>query len=260
MDNCLVTKLKASVSNPDLPIFETMQQFTLDAIAASGNSSMTDAQKWALNKFFYQIGAIGNTALWQKVKALAIPMISNDNLSKAALNYVDNTVIATASGQFSNHGYYDGIVNIAKYSGNRKGIGIVAFSTVTADIAVTTPSTIAGVLDSDYIQCYKNNSQNSDYFNYQGTQKIVQHTAIDGFNITGDQDNLYFTSMVNGNIILIETKEAVITDSTLSSKNIIMNGFESFPIGIVFVTFGLTKEEGAKLLSACTAFRNAYLG
>lgn len=72
---CLVTKLKATVNNPNLPIFETMQQFTLNAIAASGNSSMTNAQKYALNHAFYMLGAIDNTELWQKIDYLFLPTI-----------------------------------------------------------------------------------------------------------------------------------------------------------------------------------------
>ena len=52
---CLVKTYNVVVNNPDLPILETMQQFTLNAIAASGNLSMTDEQKWALNRFFYKI-------------------------------------------------------------------------------------------------------------------------------------------------------------------------------------------------------------
>ena len=32
-----------------------MQQYTLDDIAASGNNSVTDNQKWALNELFYAL-------------------------------------------------------------------------------------------------------------------------------------------------------------------------------------------------------------
>lgn len=76
MGNCLVTKLKAAVNNPDLPVLERMQQFTLDAITASGNASMTDAQKIALNHFFYQIGAIHQDGVWSKINVLLIPMLA----------------------------------------------------------------------------------------------------------------------------------------------------------------------------------------
>lgn len=75
MENCLVTRLKAAVNNNSLPVLETMQQFTLDAIARSGNNTLTDEQKIALNHFFYQIGAISNNELWQSVDTLLLPII-----------------------------------------------------------------------------------------------------------------------------------------------------------------------------------------
>lgn len=75
MENCLVTRLKAVVNNDSLPVLETMQQFTLDAIARSGNNTLTDEQKVALNHFFYQIGAVSNNELWQSVDMLLLPII-----------------------------------------------------------------------------------------------------------------------------------------------------------------------------------------
>lgn len=112
MGNCLVTKLKAVVNNPDLPVLETMQQFTLDAIAASGNSSMTDAQKWALNHFFYQIGAIDNSGIFNKLYYLYMPIICNQNLEKAFVDYKGSNskgASALASGTaFSGNGVVSG--------------------------------------------------------------------------------------------------------------------------------------------------------
>lgn len=99
--SCLVTKLKATVNNPNLPVFETMQQFTLDAITASGNPSMTDAQKYALNHFFYQMGAIDNSSLWGKIKVILLPMICGKNLSTAIVNYKGNIVEATPDSNWS---------------------------------------------------------------------------------------------------------------------------------------------------------------
>ena len=50
MENCLVTKLKAVVNNPNLPVLKTdIDDFTKAAILASGNDSMTEAQKWGLD-------------------------------------------------------------------------------------------------------------------------------------------------------------------------------------------------------------------
>lgn len=104
-NNCLVKKYKASVNNPNLPILETMQQFTLDAIAAGGNKSMTDAQKWALNHFFYQIGAIDNNGIWSKAGFVILPIIgANKNYhpydykNNVLLFKVINTMIDTNGG------------------------------------------------------------------------------------------------------------------------------------------------------------------
>jgi hypothetical protein len=89
MNNCLVTKLKATVNNPNLPILKTdISDFTKAAILASGNDSMTETQKWALDSFFESIGAITNSVLWQKIKILYIPTIAGE-VAKAFVNYAD---------------------------------------------------------------------------------------------------------------------------------------------------------------------------
>lgn len=126
MGNCLVTKLKAVVDNPNLPIFETMQQFTLDAIAASGNTSMTDAQKWALNHFFIKIGAISNSGVYTKLQVIGLPFIGS-SLNTAVINYkeggpsasnISNTVSFSEQGITASGGN----TNICKYTitGNGK--------------------------------------------------------------------------------------------------------------------------------------------
>jgi hypothetical protein len=97
MSKTVIIKLDAVVDNPDLPVVETMQQFTLDAIAASGNNNMTDAQKWALNHFFYQIGAINNDGVFAKTKYLFLPMICGSVKGKVLVNYKDNTTYSISS-------------------------------------------------------------------------------------------------------------------------------------------------------------------
>lgn len=96
MNNCLVTKLNAVVNDDKLPVIETMQQFTLDAIALSGNENMTEEQKYALNHFFYQVGAIANSSLWQKIDFLFLPLIAGE-VNKIAANYKGLTLISGAS-------------------------------------------------------------------------------------------------------------------------------------------------------------------
>lgn len=87
---CLVEKLKVEVNNPDLPIFEPMLQFTLDAIQASGNNQMTNAQKSALNHFFYQIEVEKNDGIFSKISSLYMPLICNQSLSYALYDYKRN--------------------------------------------------------------------------------------------------------------------------------------------------------------------------
>lgn len=89
MEKCLVTKLKAVVNNPDLPYLEIMQQFTLDAITASGNTALSDEQKWALNHFFYRIGAITDSGIYSKLQVLALPFIAV-SLDTALNNYIQD--------------------------------------------------------------------------------------------------------------------------------------------------------------------------
>lgn len=90
-NNCLITRLKAVVNDDSLPVVETMQQFTLDAISKSGNESLTDSQKLALNHFFYQVGAIGNTGIWSKIRTIFIPIIGATR-SNIVLDYKNDGV------------------------------------------------------------------------------------------------------------------------------------------------------------------------
>ena len=113
-NNCLVTRLKTVVNDDSLPVIETMQQFTLDAIAASGNNNMTDAQKWALNHFFYSIGAISNSGIYSKLQVLGLPFIGT-SLGTALHNYIVGgaspaNIVPTAS-------FSDGIIGSTLPSG-----------------------------------------------------------------------------------------------------------------------------------------------
>lgn len=98
-NNCLVTKYKAVVDNPNLPVLETMQQITLDFIAKGGNMPMTDAQKLALNHFLYAVGAVDETATWNKVRSIFLPIIATE-VSKAILDYKNNGVSLNNDSRF----------------------------------------------------------------------------------------------------------------------------------------------------------------
>lgn len=108
MGNCLFTKVKGSANNPNLPILETMQQYTIDAIAASGNNSLTDAQKWALNDLFLALGVDGSKQVLSKIRKLYLPMIADD-VSKALINYATDSFVEddtpnSANWELRNHG------------------------------------------------------------------------------------------------------------------------------------------------------------
>lgn len=77
MENCLVKKFKVVVNNTNLPVLEVMSHITLDALTRGGDMQVSDAQKTALNHFFYEIGAVSNNTLWGKVRTLMLPVIGN---------------------------------------------------------------------------------------------------------------------------------------------------------------------------------------
>lgn len=84
-----------------------LDNFTKAAITASGNSSMTDGQKAALNTFFETLGAFGTaSSIWSKLDKVYLPLIAND-VANAMINYVDNSADTTPSSdywQLRNHG------------------------------------------------------------------------------------------------------------------------------------------------------------
>lgn len=129
--NCLITRLKAVVNDDSLPILETMQQFTLDAIAASGNQNMSDAQKWALNKFFTSIGAPNNSGVFSKMDYIFLPAICNHNLAKAMVNYKDNNVVSQSDTAYKFDG--NGVVKGDSVTGNYGVLALGLYSTFTQD-------------------------------------------------------------------------------------------------------------------------------
>lgn len=139
MKNCLVTKLKGTVNNPNLPILETMQQFTLDAIAASGNNNMTDEQKVALNHLFYQVGAITDNDTWAKIKVLAIPVLatpSSECTNNLVWNYKNNSNMISVK-SFSNFTGINGGLESNRSVNESLLMTLQGISTANASLIVT---------------------------------------------------------------------------------------------------------------------------
>lgn len=77
-----------------------LDNFTKAAITASGNSSMTDGQKAALNTFFETLGAFGTaSSIWSKLDKVYLPLIADD-VANAMINYVDNSADTTPSSDY----------------------------------------------------------------------------------------------------------------------------------------------------------------
>lgn len=73
-----VKVLDVDTNNSNLPILEAMEDYTLALIAAVGNNEMTDSQKWALNHFLIEIGAVDKSGIFLKLKTLLLPVIAKD--------------------------------------------------------------------------------------------------------------------------------------------------------------------------------------
>lgn len=65
-----------------------LDDFTKAAIVASGNNSLTETQKAALNELFLAMGVDGSNNVMSKIHRLYLPMIAGD-VSHALINYKD---------------------------------------------------------------------------------------------------------------------------------------------------------------------------
>ena len=100
-----------------------LSDFTLAAIAASGNSTMTAEQKSGLEKFFRSVGAKSNTGPWAKIDSIYIPMISGD-LAHAGVNYKGNVTDFVPSDTYyeiRNKGLAGKTTNAGNNTATRKG-------------------------------------------------------------------------------------------------------------------------------------------
>lgn len=109
--------------------------FTLAAIDASGNQSMTNEQKSALDTFFEKIGAFGNKSeIWSKLDKVYIPFLCS-SLSNACVNYKTNKSDKELSAErytLRNRGITGVIENPATYTeSNISEMNIIGSSNLT---------------------------------------------------------------------------------------------------------------------------------
>lgn len=113
MYNCLVTKLKEVVNDDTLPVFVNVSDYE-EYIEASGNTGMTDAQKYAVAEFFGSLGAKSSGGIWSKIKYLYLPLLCAD-VSKSLVDYkVLTSTLTTTSLAIANHGVYATAENVMK--------------------------------------------------------------------------------------------------------------------------------------------------
>ena len=264
-------------------IKKDINPFTLAAITASGNSSMTNEQKSALDTFFGNIGAFGGASdIWSKLDRVYIPFLSTE-LSKSCVNYKTNIV--------------DKYLSADRYVLRNKGITGVAESpsryTETAideDVAIDTRnlSVFGMLMESDvslvqpsFFAHYNGNSNLNRWYatfspagngailmilqgikpsgsaNYGLGESYPTSYKLMGINIRASndivylkEDNLY--SITNANSFIEGTGKdtpskslAIFTDSNMTAMS-----SNAPSIGMMFLGKGLTDAELLELKSA----------
>lgn len=130
-----------------------LDNFTKAAITASGNSSMTDGQKAALNTFFETLGAFGTaSSIWSKLDKVYLPLIADD-VANAMINYVDNSADTTPSSdywQLRNRGIVGSFetrtADSLTYTKNNFFIDVLNLSVMTLATENNTSKTLRGLL------------------------------------------------------------------------------------------------------------------
>lgn len=73
-----------------------LNAYTLAAIAASGNDSLTDTQKFALDDLFLAMGVDGSNQVMSKIRKLYLPMIAG-SVGNALINYTTDDFVKDAT-------------------------------------------------------------------------------------------------------------------------------------------------------------------
>lgn len=273
MAQCLHTRLKAEVSNPNLPVLETMQQFTLDAIAASGNSSMTDAQKWALNHFFYQIGAIDNSGIYAKLGGLYLPLICGGSLANALVDYKGNNDrdISEKNVKFQSNGLVkldpSGSVSTANiilrndYSGAVDNLSVAVMFTEELTASGTSLNTLgfkgqsadsasvivaAKASSKDYIKLFSKRAVFGESVSYKGFVSTIVGTSHNALFVSGES------------FVSTGTEDSGETDpSGLSYVNAYWNN--TTPIGIYAYGAAFSSDESTVMAKAMKELVEAFV-
>lgn len=174
-----------------------LDNFTKAAITASGNSSMTDGQKAALNTFFETLGAFGTaSSIWSKLDKVYLPLIADD-VANAMINYVDNSADTTPSSEY--------------WQLRNRGI-VGSFETRTQDrLTYTKNNFFIDMLNvSMFTLATENNTSQvmRGLLNYQGSNGSSRFLIQDSLTSVGDNRAMVFTGIApSGNAVLLGTSD-----------------------------------------------------
>lgn len=180
MKNCLQKLLKVDINDSNLPILEVMQQFTLDAITASGNSSMTDAQKWALNHLFYTLGKFDDSenSIWNKISYIFLPIIST-SVDHSCVDYVDNVNRGKASYN-SDLELVDKGLKVAENGSGTYSVFTKSGNTNVSPVNISIFRSVSSVNDNDLI---KNVGYDGDAQRYNVTSEAIGQDGRQNFTL-----------------------------------------------------------------------------
>lgn len=207
-NECLFEKLKGTVENANLPVLESIQQFTLDAIARGGGMTLTNEQMYWLNHFFYAIGAIDNTPLWNKVAVCLIPIIGTtranvvkDYRRDATLGSISSYVVNKAGGLELTFGGDFGTATGVYTATAESKVGFNAKAhTIFLVQEVTKPSETRQI---KFIANYENSKTWKTGVNFNTNNDVPMVITTDGVNTQTvaltNQTNYYLTILGVGN-------------------------------------------------------------
>lgn len=256
-----------------------LNEFTKAAIAASGNLTMNDMQKSALNTFFNKVGAFTSTGIWAKTHYAWLPIISGD-LDKAFLNYKSNEVNVVPEATYWSL-VDGGIKSLQRGIGGRnnfKSTDIITgnnLSVACLYIDTSASNLILASLGKDYYEqnitggVTGNGDSLCEITNHDGTQLVL-------LNSSGVSDNPRIVSvngtnakaLINRNIVTGSLNEEISfkleSDSTLSIdvlSNMVKGSNPPTNSGasMMFIGDALTDDEMLLLNDAMKEFKEKYL-
>lgn len=269
---------EANIGQIEIP--RELDDFTKAAIVASGNSSMTDEQKMALDTFFRSIGAIDGSGVFAKLKYLYMPVLAN-TVSYALVNYKNNSgalVPSATNWQLRNHGIVasqqDGVDDlIVNDSFDENDISIFAYNMETLYNASNVISPVMKIGNNNpgrfSVDVRTNGNGNTMYILHKDENTQVAACATEslrvstfgGVSIYGTGDNNISFFNIDGTI---RKFTGSLTDATYSELHLLSsiafqpsNEFSS--LGMIVVGSHLSDDEMLAFRTAANKFVTDFL-